>query len=429
MKILIKNATLITMDSNSDEIQENKDILIEEDTIKQIAQNIQDKDAMLIDATNKIVMPGLINTHAHIAMSVFRETLDGYSLQDWLQEKIWPMEDKLTNEDVYDASMLSCIEMIKTGTTTINDMYFMPESTIQAALKTGVRIQLTRTLIDLNGEGQMKIEELENLLEQYTNKYSNVSFNIGIHGFYTTNEPYIERCVALAKKYSLPIHIHFCENQKEVQDIQKQYQIQSPVMLLKKYFKGIHVILAHAVKLTKEEIEELVEQDIYISHCPVSNLKLGCGIANITQMLEQGICVCLGTDGQGSGSNLDLFETMKYTALLQKGVQENPKVLPAYELLKLATINGAKALKMENTIGSLEEGKLADIIILNQEEVTTQPVNNLISEMVYNMKGTNVETVIINGKIVMQDRKLVGIDEQEVYQRCRAIINRIKIDN
>lgn len=429
MKILIKNATLIAMTSKTEKIEKNRDLLIEGNKIKKIGENIQDKDAIILDATNKIVMPGLINTHAHIAMSVFRETLEGYSLQDWLQEKIWPMEDQLTNQDVYDAAMLSCIEMIKTGTTTINDMYFMPESTIAAAVKAEIRIQLTRTLIDLNGEGQTKIEELEDLLDEYTNKYDTVTFNIGIHGFYTTNESYIEKCAALAKKYCLPIHIHFCENQKEVQDIQKQYQTYSPVTLLKKYFKGIHVILAHAVKLTKEEIRELAKEDVYVSHCPVSNLKLGCGIANITQMQEEGICVSLGTDGQGSGSNLDLFETMKYTALLQKGVQENPKLLPAYEVLKLATINGAKALNMDKTIGSLEEGKLADIIILKAEEVITQPINNLISEIVYNMKGSNVDTVIINGKIVMQDRKLNQINEQEVYQKCNTIINRIKIDN
>lgn len=205
------------------------------------------------------------------------------------------------------------------------------------------------------------------------------------------------------------------------------YNVESPVELIKKYFKGCHVILAHAVKLTKQEIEDLKTENIYVSHCPVSNLKLGCGIANVSYMLEQGIEVSLGTDGQGSGSNLDLFEAMKYTALLQKGISEDPTQLPAYEVLKIATINGAKALRLEDKIGTIEEGKSADIIIMNLNEVLTQPINNIFSEIVYNVKGTNVETTIINGKIVMEGRKIEFADEKEVYKKCNDIINRIKI--
>lgn len=425
MKILIKNANLISMDNKRPQIEEGIDILIEDTKIKEIDKDIKEDVDKIINATGKVVMPGLINTHSHIPMSIFRETVDGYITQDWLEQKIWPMEDKLTNEDVYYASMLSCIEMIKTGTTTINDMYFMTKDIIKAATDTGVRMQTTRTLMDLIGDGDTRIQELEELIQEYSNKEETISFNIGIHGFYTTNALYIKKCVELAKKYNLPIHIHFCENAKEKEDIKTAYNVESPVELVKKYFKGMHVILAHSVKVDEKEINELANENIYVSHCPVSNLKLGCGIANISYMQEQGVTVSLGTDGQGSGSNLDLFESMKYTALLQKGIKENPKELPAYDVLKIATINGAKALGLEGKIGTIEEGKNADIIIINLDSVTTKPINNIFAEIVYNVKGTNVETTIVNGKILMENRKLSLINEEEIYEKCNEIIKRI----
>jgi len=425
MKILIKNANLISMDNKRPQIEEGIDILIEDTKIKKIDKDIKEGVEKIIDATGKVVMPGLINTHSHVPMSIFRETVDGYITQDWLEQKIWPMEDKLTNEDIYYASMLSCIEMIKTGTTTINDMYFMTKDIIKAATDTGVRMQTTRTLMDLIGDGDTRIQELEELIKEYSNKEETISFNIGIHGFYTTNAPYIEKCVALAKKYNLPIHIHFCENAKEKEDIKNAYNVESPVELIKRYFKGMHVILAHSVKLDEKEICELANENIYISHCPVSNLKLGCGIANIYYMQEQGVTVTLGTDGQGSGSNLDLFESMKYTALLQKGIMENPKLLPAYEVLKIATINGAKALGLDEKIGIIEEGKIADIIIINLDSVITMPINNIFAEIVYNVKGTNVETTIVNGEILMENRKLLLSNEEEIYKKCEEIIERI----
>lgn len=426
MSILIKNCNLISMSENREKLEEGIDILIEENEIKQIGKNIQIHADEIIDASGKVIMPGLINTHAHISMSIFRETLDGYTLQEWLNQKIWPMEDNLQEDDIYYASLLSCIEMIKTGTTTINDMYFMTDNTIKAAIDSGVRLQATRTLMDLTGDGDSRLKEMEELIEKYNNKYSNITINVGIHGFYTSNDKYIPKCAELARKYNLPIHIHFCENSKEVEDIKKIYNTNNPVELLKKYFKGLHVILAHSVKLTEDEIDQLKELDICISHCPVSNLKLGCGIAKISYMVSNGITVSLGTDGQGSGSNLDLFETMKYTALLQKGINEDPKDLPAYEVIKMATINGAKALCLEDKIGSIEEGKKADVIILNLDNVSTKPINNIFSEIVYNVKGYNVETTIIDGKIVMQDKKVRNIEENIVYSKCEEIIKRIK---
>lgn len=425
MNILIKNCNLISMNDKREKLEENIDILIKDGKIAKINKDVKEKADKVIDATGKIVMPGLINTHAHVPMSIFRETLDGYNLQDWLEKKIWPMEDKLNTEDIYYASMLSFIEMIKTGCTTINDMYFCAEEIIKAALHLGVRLQTTRTLIDLTNDGDARLKELEKLIEEYDGTSETITLNIGIHGFYTTNAPYIEKCANLARKYNKTVHIHFCENSKEREDILKAYNVKSPVELIKKYFKGLNVILAHSVKLTNEEINELSNDNIHISHCPVSNLKLGCGIANISYMQKNGINVSIGTDGQGSGSNLDLFEAMKYTALLQKGILENPKELLAYDVIKMATVNGAKALELEEYIGTVEEGKSADLIILNLDTVITTPINNIFSEIVYNIKGTNVETTIINGKVVMENRLINGIDEHEIYKKCNGIIERI----
>lgn len=372
-------------------------------------------------------MPGLINTHSHIPMSIFRETLDGYNLQDWLTKKIWPMEDKLTEEDIYYASYLSFIEMIKTGTTTVNDMYSMAESIIKAMQETGVRLQTTRTLMDIAGEadGEKRLIELEDLIKNYNNIDKKLTLNVGIHGLYTNTTSYVEKSIKVAEKYNLPIHIHFCENAGELEDIKKIHN-KSAVELLKEKFKNNKLILAHCVKLTKNDIKEMKNMHISVSHCPVSNLKLGCGIADIDEMLKNNINVTLGTDGQGSGSSLDMFETMKFTALLQKGINENPALLPAYEVLKMATINGAIALGLEKEIGTIEEGKSADVIILNINEPTIKPVNNLLSEIVYNVKGNNVETTIIDGKVLMKDRKLAGINEEKIYKMCEKIIKRIE---
>lgn len=423
MKILIKNCNLISMSENREKYEPNMDILIEDNKIKRIEKNINEDCEKVINASGKVVMPGLINTHSHISMSIFRETVDGLKTQDWLTQKIWPMEDKLTNEDIYYATMLSCIEMIETGCTCINDMYFMTEDIIKATLESGVRLQTTRTLIGHNKEDLIRLDELNNLLENY--KYETITFNAGIHGLYTSNEEYVKKCVDFAEEKNLPIHMHFCENTQEREDIKRDYNVEEPSDVIKRDFKGIHNILAHSVKISDKDIRNLKETNTYISHCPVSNLKLGCGIAPITKMVEEGLCVSLGTDGQGSGSNLDMFETMKFTALLQKGINENPEDLPAYEVLKMATINGAKALKLNET-GEIEEGKLADLIIINMEETITKPINNIFAEIVYNVKGSNVDTTIVNGKVLMENRKINNVNKKEIIQKCEKIIGRIK---
>lgn len=428
MKICIKNCILISMDEKREKVEENVDILIDNNKIKLIGKNLEvNEEVKCIDAKGKVVMPGLINTHSHVPMSIFRETLDGYNLQDWLTQKIWPMEDKLTEEDIFYASYLSFIEMVKTGTTTINDMYAMTEEIIKAMEEVGIRLQTTRTLMNAAGDedGKARIEEFKEIIRKYNNKHDRLTLNVGIHGMYTADGKYIDECIKLAKENNLIVHIHFCENSKEVEDI-KNLQKDIPINVLKSKFKDVKTVLAHCVKLSTDDIKELKNMNVSISHCPISNLKLGCGIAKINEMLDNGINVSLGTDGQGSGSNLDLFETMKFTALLQKGVLENPKSIPAYEVLKMATVNGAKALGLEEKIGSITEGKLADIIIIDIDDIKVKPVNDLISEIVYNVNGNNVITTIVDGKILMQDRKVIFDKENEICEKCEAIIKRIQ---
>ena len=407
MKILIKHCNLISVEPDRELFEKDIDILIENNIIKKISKNINEDVDKIINATNKVAMPGLINTHAHVPMSIFKENLDGYSLQEWLTQKIWPAEAKLTDNDIYNASLMSFKEMIRTGTTTIVDMYFMQDNIIKAAEDTFVRIELTRTLMDSDGSGDKKLEELEELIKRFSNNKGNISINVGAHALYTCSESYLPKAIALAQKYGLNFQMHFCENAQEVKDIKKDYNVENPGDVLEKYLGNTNTILAHCVKLSDTDIEKMKKLNISISHCPISNLKLGCGIARINKLLEEGINVSLGTDGQGSGSSLDLFEAMKFTALLQKGINENPKLLPAYEIIKMATINGAKALRKENEIGSIKEGKKADIIILDMENPVITPINDIFSAIVYNTKGTDVDTTIINGKILMENKKLM----------------------
>ncbi len=423
MKILIKNCNLISMDEIRERIEYNVDVLIDNNKIKKIGKNIfTETDYKIIDASNKYVLPGFINTHAHIGMSIFRESVDGYTTQDWLTEKIWPIEDNLTPEDVYYSSLLSCTEMIKTGTTTVNDHYFFPDSVIKAVNESGIRAELTRVVMDIDGKMDERIYELENLIKHSNNKYDTIYISVGIHGLYTASEKCIKKAIEMAKQYNLNIHMHYLENSKESVDISNNYNSTKSYEIVKKYFKDTNSIFAHCVKLLPKDFEILKKYNIKVSHCPISNLKLGCGVSDIIKLLDNDIIVSLGTDGQGSGCNLDMFDTMKFTGLLQKGVHENPKLLPAYDILKLATINGAKALNKENLIGSINVGKLADLIILDLSDITLQPINDVFSNIVYTAKGYNVITTIVNGNIVMEDRILTTLNEADIIEKCKNIL-------
>ena len=402
MKILLKNCKLISMQESREKIEDDVDILIENSYIKNIQKNIKDNDAKMINLKGKVVMPGFINTHAHVPMSLFKESVDGYVLQDWLEKKIWPIEDKLTSDDIYKYSKMTFDEMINTGTTFVNDQYFNTEDIIKAANDKKIRIELTRTLMDSDGNGMKRLDELKYILDKYDNYNTNITLNVGIHGLYTSNEKYIKEVTDFARQRNLKIHMHFCENEKEVEDIKREYNVKFPAQVLEKYFMGIKLILAHCVKLTDEDIDIFKKLDVSVSHCPVSNLKLGCGIAQVQKLIDNGINVSLGTDGQGSGSNMDMFETMKFTALLQKGINENPMNMMSYDVIKLATINGAKALGKEKEVGSIDINKKADLIAIDLESTcVNMPINDIFSTIVYNAKGVNVKFLMVDGEILL----------------------------
>lgn len=424
----IKNGLVITMDEERNSKYEKLDIIIKNDKITSLEKNYQGSYDELIDATGKIVMPGLINAHTHLGMSIFRATNDNLTLQDWLEKKIWPIENKMTEEDIYHATLLSCLEMIKTGTTCANDMYFGWKGTMKAVEKAQIRIVMSRCLMGNNDKESIeRIEDFENLIETYKN-YELSTFAITPHSMYTCTKEYLKKCLDLAKEYNLPVHMHFCENKEEVKNITDTYQ-KTPVEALQELgFLNQKLILAHGTFITKEEQKLLKNKDVSIVTNPISNLNLGCGIADLTSYQKNKINICLGTDGQGSGNNLNLFKHMSLVADLQKALYHDPTVMNSYEVLKMATINGAKALGLEDKIGSIKEGKQADIIIIDLDDITTFPTPELIPQIVHNIESSNIKTTIIAGKTVYNNQKYnLEIDEKNLKKQITKIYTKLKI--
>ena len=427
-KILIKNGKALII-KNNDVVIEEINILIENSKIKKMEKNLEDSEAYIINAKNKIIMPGLINAHSHVPMSIFRETTEGCSLYEWLNEKIWPREEKLTGEDIYNASMLSFIEMIRTGCTCINDQYFMSEQIRKAAEKSKIRLVLTRTITSTDGEEgtDKRIAEFEHLYETRDKQNDLITYTVAPHSFYTCSDNCLEKVSKIASKYNLPVHVHFLESIDEIEDIKNKHG-RPAIQVLRDYFKDVHTILAHCVKLTDEDIEVLKTMDCGIAHNPISNLRLGCKIADTTKYLKQGLNVALGTDGQGSGSNMDMFEAMRVACLAQGGIHENEERITAKDAVKMATINGAKLLQLDNKIGSIEVGKDADIILVNIEEkldnITMLPNLNKIANLVYNTSGRSVDTTIVKGNILMENRQIKNVDVNEVIMKCNKILER-----
>ncbi len=424
MKTLIKNGMLISMDSTKEQYT-YEDIVIEDNLITYVGNDYQGKYDQIIDAHGKIVMPGLINCHTHLGMSLFRATNDDYPLDKWLQEYIWPIEDKMTDEDMYYATLLSLIEMVKTGTTCFNDMYFNWKGSLKAFDKIKVRGLYTRCLMgDMDKDG---INRINDFLDLYnSNKSELIKLSIAPHALYTTSLDYLKECNKLASKYNLPIHIHLSENEKEVQDIKEKYG-KLPVEVLDEVgFLDKKVILAHGTFISNEELSLLKNKDVSICTNPVSNLNLGCGIADLKKYLDHNINICLGTDGVGSGNNMNLFYHMSFLDNLQKGKYQDPTVMNSYEVLKTATINGAKALNLDKEIGSIEVGKKADIIIVDLNDIELCPCINPIIQLVHNGWYNSVDTVIINGNIIVKDKKLtIDIDLEDLKNKILDIRNRL----
>ena len=420
MKILIKNGYLVSMVS---EIKK-ADILIENDRIKKIGMITEEADKV-IDASNKVVMPGLVNAHTHVAMSLFRGYNDELELMNWLQEN-WKVEDLMKKEDVYYASMLSGIEMLKSGTTTFNDHYFFEEQTAKVAEELGLRAILARCIIS-EGEGaSTRIVDAENLYNAWHNKCDGrIKVCVGIHAPYTCPPDTIKRSLELADRLGTPVHIHYLETQDEVDQIYENYDKSVTDYLKDLNLFNYHVILAHGVKVNDDDIEVLKNISGGIVHNPISNLKLGSGFAPIKKMRDAGINVALGTDGQGSTNTLDMFEEIKLAAYLQKGMFGTATAISAKDVLEMATIEGAKVLGIDSEVGSLEVGKKADIILIDLDKPHLSPVHDIYSLLAYSVNGADVDTTIIDGKIVMENRKILGVDEKEIRERVELARKRL----
>lgn len=391
------------------------DIFIQGGKIEKIGLKINKKAEEKIDGKGeKAILPGLINSHTHAAMTLFRGMKEGLPLKEWLEKKIWPAEKSLSAEDVYWGTKLACLEMIKTGTTCFNDMYWFQEASIEAIKEMGLRAVIGLTLLDFNVRGSKKnvIKFWENFKK---NKWQTISFSMAPHAVYSVCRENLIWAKNFAKKNKLTLHLHLSETEKEVRDCLKKHKLRPVEYLDKLGFLNKNCVLAHAIWLSEKEIGILAKRKCSVVYNPGSNMKLASGFFSYNKIKKAKINICLGTDGAASNNNLDLFEEMKLGSLLQKVKEMDSTVASAPEMLSLTTKNGAKALKMK--IGQIKTGFLADVILIDLNQVCLSPGHNLVSDLVYSCSGSCVSDLICHGQILMRDGKI----EQE-----KQIINQIK---
>ena len=426
--ILIKNAFILSPNTN---FEGKQSLLIKDDVISEIAPQIDESDVdKVIDATGKILLPGLINTHTHLSMTLFRGLADDLSLDSWLNDHIWPMEANLNGDYCYIGALLGAVELIKSGTTTFSDMYFYMEDVARAVDEAGIRAVLSYGMIDFGDEEKRKNEIRENLtLFENCNGMADGRIKVffGPHSPYTASEELLIKVRELADEYGMGIHIHVSETQKEIHDVSEEKGLRPFEYLDKIGLLGPDVVAAHSVWLSDEEIEIIRKNDVKVSHNPCSNMKLASGIAPISKLLENDICVSIGTDGASSNNNLDLIEELKTASLLQKVSTLDPKVLSSDEAIAMGTIKGAEALGLDSEIGSIEVGKKADIILIDTNSANMVPdSSSLSSNIIYSANGSNVDTTICNGKVLMENKKLTVLDEDEIYAKARQAIKELK---
>ncbi|MEE9150373.1 MAG: amidohydrolase [Thermoplasmata archaeon] len=402
MSILIKNVLCNGKITN---------IYIEQNLISELG-DVNVEAEHVIDGKDKAAIPGLVNTHTHAAMTLLRGYADDLALQDWLINKIWPVEAKLTEDDIYWGTKLACLEMIKTGTTTFNDMYFHGEIAAKAVEEMGIRGVLSEVFFDLFDEakGEVGRRKVKKGIEEIRRlKSGRVIPALGPHAIYTVSNEGLQWLKEFADENDLLIHFHLAETKKENDDFKSKYG-KRPVSYLEEIgFLGENLVAAHCVWLNKKEIEILAKHKVKISHNPISNMKLAVGATLPYKDLKSAGCVVsLGTDGCASNNSLDMFETMKFAALGQKLFANDPTVMSALEVFEMATKNGGKAMRL--SIGQIREKMLADLVLLNLRAPSFTPNHNLIANIVYAAKGSCVETTICDGKILMEACKVEGED-------------------
>lgn len=427
MGIVIENSLVVLKENGKNVIKETS-VYVEKDIITGIGCEpegfIKDK---VIDGKNKLIIPGLINCHTHSYMAFMRNIADDLSFMDWLFGRIDPIEQKMTDEDAYWGAMLAITEMMKSGTTCFNDMQMNPFQTTKAVKESGMRAVICRGLVGDGPEDEGGIRRVNETYAEmeFCKDTDKITFMMGPHAPYTCSEEYFRYVSDEAKKSNLGIHVHLSESVSEIEGTREKYGCSPIEMAEKNGLFDVPAIAAHCVQVDDKDMDILAKNKVSVVTNPASNMKLGNGFAPVPEMVSKGINVCLGTDGAASNNSLNMFHEMNLCALIHKGTHKTPQCIGAQEVFDMATINGAKALGLENSIGSIEVGKKADLAIINLNNPSLMPVNNLIAGLCYSANGSEVDTVIIDGVITMEGRKILTFDENLVYEKVNEIVKRL----
>lgn len=424
-KTLIKNAEIITAAGNGKYF-----IGIEDNLITTVSKEKPEgfEGARVIEAGGKIALPGMVNTHTHAAMTLLRSYADDMVLMDWLQNKIWPAEDGLTDDDIYWGTMLSIAEMLKTGTTCFADMYFAMDRVADAVAETGIRAALSRGLTGFSDPDCVKLEENAALFKDRHNGCNGrIRVMLGPHAPYTCSVDYLKKVIAKAQELGSEIHMHLSETAGEVADCVKEHGM-TPIKLMDSLgMFECGTLAAHCVHVNEADMEIMAAKNVRVAHNPQSNLKLASGIAPVPAMLAHGITVGLGTDGTSSNNNLDMLEECRLAAMLHKNMTGNPQIIPAAQALAMATEEGAKALGFEN-LGKIEAGQKADIVLYSMDKPYWYPRHDRVSLFVYAANACDADTVVIDGKVLMQNGELLHMDLERIYdeadRRARRLTNK-----
>lgn len=412
MSILYKNINYL--DLENEKIIEGADIFIEGNLIKKIGNNLQIKASEVIDGNFLLMTPGFVNGHTHLGMSYFRNYADDLKLMDWLENEIWPIENKLTADDIYWSSLLSICENIKSGVTNFCDMYYEMDRVCDATIISGIRGTLTRGLTDNDGKGKEKLKSVRELYNNYHNKANGrIKVVPAPHAIYTCSENFLREISDLSKDLDGIINIHLSETKGEVENSLKEHGM-TPISYVNSLgLLDNHVIAAHCVHITDEEISLIKDKKFYPIYNPTSNLKLASGFTPVEKLLKNNIIMGIGTDGDSSNNSQNLLQDMHIGAIVNKAREMDEQAVKAIEILKMATINGQRALGISKA-GLIKEDYLADLTIFNLKSSNFTPKNNLINALVYSATAEDVKDVLCDGKFVMRNRELVNLDEERI---------------